>query len=693
MSRTHVSLLWIVSLVAPTASAADPVNTGVEVSPFGGVGRFDGTRQVVASPERGIDRNGDGDGDDWVIAGVDVATMQVTWTGLAVDPGDQDSFAALEQRVLVSVSENAQGHTDLDGDGLVNSAVLHEYEWSTGTVTSYGIATYGLARSPDRQRAIVWQLENGTDANGDGDGTDGVLDLVDAAGVLTPLSFAVQNSNFAAAFIVQFLPSGEIAARRSEAASGASDFNGDGDANDFVVHVLDPTTMQWTNSGLAGTLLGPEHALLGVRATEIGNGGADFNGDGDAGDVVLFVRAAAGQPYANVGLALPASASTIAAAQAILFPVSESGEGQDLNGDGDSSDFPLFVRDVASGATSQLPFWAGTGGAAITGTHAFYVARESLVGSDVDADGDTSDLVPADFDAATGALTLVPHAVPAIGGFADAQRLAFSVSQGDDGLTDYLGGSAPFSRAVFSWTPATATERNVGLEGTVERIVGDFALVEVDESHLGKDGVDLNSDSDAADRVLFIADLARGTWSNTRLPFPNGGLADLHPGHLAVAVPESSADLNADGDRADTILFLFENWDGGAIETLGHACPLSNGELPELFVAGELAPGGRVVLETNHGVTNQAALLFLGTTPGSLTLPGGCLWSIGAPLPLVIGPLPLEPNGKLGEAFGQQVELGTGFGSGTLLLQAAFVDPGKPSGYALSAAQRLTFAP
>src|SRR5262245_2838727 len=91
--------------------------------------------------------------------------------------------------------------------------------------------------------------------------------------------------------------------------SAGRDLNGDGDAFDRVVHVQDLATGTTRNTGLALETRGPAPILrvrdgLAVFAvSEPGNGGIDLDGDGDASDTVLQVIDAAGSSR-NLGLAL-----------------------------------------------------------------------------------------------------------------------------------------------------------------------------------------------------------------------------------------------------------------------------------------------------------------------------------------------------------------------------------------------------
>jgi hypothetical protein len=142
------------------------------------------------------------------------------------------------------------------------------------------------------------------------------------------------------------------------------DRNGDGDANDLVLHAYQAGTGSVTNIGLAG-----EAHARGLHSVLIVYEGAqreDLNGDGDMSDIVphafsldtgalVNMRVALHTPFRDIGHGGSRSARSMALGDdGVAFHVSESGGG-DLNGDGDALDDDiLFVHIFATGETRNL---------------------------------------------------------------------------------------------------------------------------------------------------------------------------------------------------------------------------------------------------------------------------------------------------------------------------------------------------
>jgi hypothetical protein len=152
----------------------------------------------------------------------------------------------------------------------------------------------------------------------------------------------------------------------SEAEQGQRDLNGDGDAEDFVLHVADLSRFATVNSGLEGRLLfaapfgpllPPSGGRIPVPVAEFFQGGRDLNGDGDAQDVVLEIFDVRRRSVTNVGLAIPLSASNLALLSVIrgdgFVSVATLEDGVDLNGDGDGVDPVLQLVDLATGTITN----------------------------------------------------------------------------------------------------------------------------------------------------------------------------------------------------------------------------------------------------------------------------------------------------------------------------------------------------
>ena len=160
-------------------------------------------------------------------------------------------------------------------------------------------------------RAIVAFLvgesaQGGIDLNGDGDASDDVLHVYDAADgaiINTRLAVAHGLGRDVSSYTYPVMPvvvGDGIALLVGEGEQGGTDLNRDGDAEDDVLHVIESRTHEILNLELAAaTVLGPFGArnpigpqLDGEHVTFVAGedeqGGVDLNGDGDADDQVTY---------------------------------------------------------------------------------------------------------------------------------------------------------------------------------------------------------------------------------------------------------------------------------------------------------------------------------------------------------------------------------------------------------------------
>ncbi|MGH9391804.1 MAG: hypothetical protein ACRD1Z_19555, partial [Vicinamibacteria bacterium] len=95
-----------------------------------------------------------------------------------------------------------------------------------------------------------------------------------------------------------------VAMRTSEARSGGTDLNGDGDATDFVLQVFDWSTGLVRNTGLeASGGFRMAGRYIAFTVLESRQGGTDLNGDGDTADLVQHIYDAETGVATNLGLA------------------------------------------------------------------------------------------------------------------------------------------------------------------------------------------------------------------------------------------------------------------------------------------------------------------------------------------------------------------------------------------------------
>jgi cysteine-rich repeat protein len=230
---------------------------------------------------------------------------------------------------------------------------------------------------------VAGEDESGTDLNGDGDGTDIVMQVHD----VTAAPSVWLNTSVAGVGFTPAAMEGSVAAFLvQELSNGSSDLNGDGDSYDNLLYLYDaatstPTVVFSANDFILGPPAyldcgsGPELRQLAVFKTEDGTeGSTDLNGDGDVvGDEVLSVYdVVGGGPPTVVPFALAFCIQPGCVSQRgfrltrnrVRFLVSEArqgtpGNGTDLNDDGDTNDIVVASFDVCTGAVRPIGTPAG----------------------------------------------------------------------------------------------------------------------------------------------------------------------------------------------------------------------------------------------------------------------------------------------------------------------------------------------
>lgn len=187
--------------------------------------------RVSEGAQGGTDLNGDLDSFDRVLHVYNAKTGVVTNVGLVAD-----SIRIEKDRVAFRVDEEAQGDTDLNGNGDADSdeRVIHVYDAKKGTTTNLGlVANSDLQMEKDSVSFRVEEQRQGSDLNGDGDADsdEDVLHVYDAKkGIITNVGLAVDN--------VQ-MEKNRLVFRVDENHQGDMDLNDDGDSEDRVIHVYD----------------------------------------------------------------------------------------------------------------------------------------------------------------------------------------------------------------------------------------------------------------------------------------------------------------------------------------------------------------------------------------------------------------------------------------------------------------------
>jgi hypothetical protein len=353
---------------------------------------------VNEASQANSDLNGDGDTRDDVVFVYDMNSQVLTNLGIAQTPFDY----ALQVRggnVVVSVSEGLQGHVDLNGDEDALDVVPFIYDTRTGTLDNFRVAGRLWISDSLGLLFVKESDQRNTDLNGDGDADDTVLFVLDTA------THMLTNPGLAAAVGTFGLTSRLIAWAVPEEAQGGADLNGDGDATDLVVHVFDRSDQSITNTHLAcSRLFAGSQIALTITASgsiaafavrEFEQASTDLNGDGDANDEVVHLFDASTRTTQNLALAVGDIEVTIeieGADDLLAFRVSEHAQGgTDLNGDGDTLDRVLFVYDTARGELLDTGLAMQTGPLASRGVVLAEVSERAQGAIDLDHDGDADD--------------------------------------------------------------------------------------------------------------------------------------------------------------------------------------------------------------------------------------------------------------------------------------------------------------
>jgi hypothetical protein len=553
----------ILSICVTTTSEATPLdsssfvrvkNLGLALAVRTGV-KASGTKIAFAVDEsaQGQDLNGDGDRLDSVLHVYDAATDTLTNVGLAVYPpfpivfvGDYVSFA---------VSEAAQGQSDLDGDGRADGTAVHVFDTASGLLVNLQRGTDGQIAS-DGSILAFSSFESGADLNNDGDTTDSIPFVYDlATSTLTHIPLAATVSGVSNGYVVLSV---------SEAQEGATDLDGDGDINDDIIAVYDSVTHTTHITGRAGRLKGffssSPTAVLSV--SELSES-VDLNGDGDAQEDVLFVLDLPTATPTNLAIATGPVVSIMGDTAA--FVVDEGEQGQtDLNGDLDTSDRCAAIYDQQTQTVTICGFAIRGSAIAISdGLVAFGAVESDQGATDLNNDGDIDDEILVVVDRQQGTIqTGISFADPGgIGsdvpsGFGHrifvltSEAASASDLNGDGDLTD---------DAVLAYDVLTnrATTFGVSARGFSSSIRAETGLAVFLVSETDEGGRDLNGDGDSSDLVLFARDL--GVDVNINLHLATSGVLASNQSLVAFLVPEADQgghDLNRDGDATDQILHV-----------------------------------------------------------------------------------------------------------------------------------------
>jgi len=473
---------------------------------------LDGDRAAFLATEADGDLNGDGDRADFVAQIADLASGVRTNLGLAVSFINFERFVLQDGVLALLVSELDPGsfgtcgqNADLNGDGDRGDDVLFLHDVARGTTINTHIAAASLFLGGGRLATTTSEAAQRADLNGDGDRNDFVVQLVDLA------TGAVQNLGLPGTVLA--LGSTRVLASINELQERAHDRNGDGDTNDDVLASYDIATASWTNHGLwafasnQGKRYRDERTVL-FYVAEAGQH-ADLNGDGDTNDFVLHLFDLAQGSVTSTGFGVVQGGSILSLPMLTggraSFWVDEVAQRADLNGDGDAFDAVLHVRDVRSGATRNLGVTTSADDepfSLASTRHIAAVATEQSQGQDLNGDGDLYDRVLYLYDAKLDTLTSLGVLGLDQGLYALSERvLVYSVHETP---ADLNGDGDIQDDVLLLRRLDTGTTYNLGVASFRPGVVAaaDHLLVGVSESDQGNVDLNGNGFSDTIVHVL-----------------------------------------------------------------------------------------------------------------------------------------------------------------------------------------------
>jgi len=288
---------------------------GLVPRPFGGEGVW--LSEVFEAAQGGQDLNGDGDGDDRVLLVLDMRDGAVLRLLDGLTPIDRETDGG-----LVALQEPSLGGS---------SGRIWLYDIARDQLEDTGFAGNYVVRRAHDVALFVDEESQGEDLDANGVLASGVTVLYERGSGRVHV-LGVEGPPIAREGGLLLLSFEGFAAR---------DWNGDGDQDDLVPFVWDEGDERPRSTGLAVANAQPLDARRALVLLDEET--QDRNGDGDRLDVVAAVLELDSGHQTNLGLATLATFPL--AGPPRILAVSESGQGADLNGDGDALDVvPYWIE-------------------------------------------------------------------------------------------------------------------------------------------------------------------------------------------------------------------------------------------------------------------------------------------------------------------------------------------------------------
>lgn len=348
-------ILYYYDLISNSLVNTGGIAVGPKLSISNGLIAF-----VTTEYNMGIDLNGDGKLSNHIVMYYDLRENKIVSTGAETSDGHSPSISG---DIIAFVTNEISIGKDLDGNGLINDWVVRYFDIKTGEVFNTKGEIFVNAHPFVSGNLIAfptYEIDYGSDLNGDGDKLDMVLryfNIVDGNLVNTRAEMVGGNLTILRNKIAF------ISRETSIGATGA-DLNGDGDKNDYVARYFDISSGKIINTGaeikanhgkIPGIVAMSEHILaFTTLESSVGSAGADLNSDGDMQDDILRYYDFFSETIVNTGAEI--FLNPFIDGKIIAFQTDErtvGRQGVDLNGDGDMGGlFPDRIAryfDVATG--------------------------------------------------------------------------------------------------------------------------------------------------------------------------------------------------------------------------------------------------------------------------------------------------------------------------------------------------------
>ena len=413
----------------------------------------------------------------------------------------------------------------------------------------------------------------------------------------------------------------------------ARDLNRDRDMDDTVVALVDLRTMTIVDPALAtdpnlsdadeDVPIAVSESLIAIQVSEADQGSRDLNGNGRAQDLVLHVYNPATKQLTNLGVS---GRFPTWAGNKLYFAQSEALAAKDLNGDKDGNDLVVAAYDPATRQVQNLQQDASGGMKATTGWVAAMTLEAAQQGKDLNGDGDVSDTVVQLYDIAKGTWTNT-----GLEGSTDValtpKLLAVAVDELKQGGKDRSGDGDNQDSVCEVRNLATGETLNTGLDCR-EGLYADNTLVGmcVDETASRRD---LNGDGDQNDVVAYAYTLGAEKTVNTNRD-ASGGM-DVAGGKLAFGCSEAdqgNKDLNRDMDTDDLVVTLYDPV-RNAVTTTGYSM---DGDLfaADGYLAWKVLESDQGNRDYNRDMDTDDSILHVMDVSNAATSSTG--WACGDPM-------------------------------------------------------------